>query len=135
MPKKLLFHCIEKSSNDSGKNQKSSIFNINRRVKHLVILKTGQRLTLLKTIVKLEQILKKASAAHFYYRGHFSKNANYTRWSNLGKAEQTKWTEEWAKIREVQKVQAAQGLIVLRSQIKDEVEDGPKWAMTLRKKL
>ncbi|CAO4384279.1 unnamed protein product [Caenorhabditis nigoni] len=30
------------------------------------------------------------------------------------------------------KVQAAQGLIVLRSQIKDEVEDGPKWAMTLR---
>ncbi|PIC17218.1 hypothetical protein B9Z55_023538 [Caenorhabditis nigoni] len=69
---------------------------------------------------------------HFYYRWHFSKNANYTCWSKLEEAEQKKWTEEWAKIREVQKVQAAQGLIVLRSQIEDEVEDGPKWAMTLR---
>ncbi|PIC17197.1 hypothetical protein B9Z55_023525 [Caenorhabditis nigoni] len=97
----------------------------------LVPKKNNVTMTLRKTFVKLERKnSKEASAAHFYYRWHLSKNANYTRWSK--KSEQKKWTEEWAKIREVQKVQAAQGLIVLRSQIKDEVEDGPKWAMTLR---
>ncbi|PIC12531.1 hypothetical protein B9Z55_028317 [Caenorhabditis nigoni] len=38
------------------------------------------------------------------------------------KAERTKWTKE----------QAAQGLIMLRSQIKEEVKDEAKWAMVLR---
>ncbi|PIC21128.1 hypothetical protein B9Z55_026084 [Caenorhabditis nigoni] len=80
------------------------------------------------------QVVKEASAAHFYYRGHFWKKANYTRWSDLGTAQREKWTEEWEKIREVQKVHAAQGLIVLRSQIKEEVKDGPKWAMKLRRR-
>ncbi|UMM43965.1 hypothetical protein L5515_019257 [Caenorhabditis briggsae] len=41
------------------------------------------------------QSVKKASAAHFYYRGHLSKREKYTRWSELKMAEKTKWTKEW----------------------------------------
>ncbi|CAO4366964.1 unnamed protein product [Caenorhabditis nigoni] len=78
------------------------------------------------------QTVKEASAVHFFYRGHFAKTKNYTRWSDLGTAERDKWTNEWAKMRKVQKEQAAQGLIILRTQIKEELEDGPKWAMVLR---
>ncbi|PIC48369.1 hypothetical protein B9Z55_007366 [Caenorhabditis nigoni] len=78
------------------------------------------------------QVVKEAFAAHFYYLGRISKRENYIRWSQLEKADRKMWTEEWEKIKEVQKVQAAQGLIVLKSQIKEEVEDERKWAMVLR---
>ncbi|CAS00887.1 Protein CBG26212 [Caenorhabditis briggsae] len=82
----------------------------------------------------VSQAVKVASAAHFFYRGHFSKSENYTRWSELGTAERAKWTKKWAKMRKVQKEQAAQGFIILRSQIKEELEDEPKWAMVLRRR-